>query len=194
MTWSCLAPAGPELCPPRSGAATDLAGRPTSPAPLRPGNPGNQSKNHGTGGRPPAARHPARARTICRQVPAEAAAPASWPDLFKAGACNSAASKVVLREETWKEWPSPAESDAEISRNLDGFDDVSWTRVWQLAGPFIQAVGFGAPAPRTAPAFVTYTLAFNQLGPGDLIALQALTEICLRASPAVPAYRELLDE
>jgi hypothetical protein len=127
-------------------------------------------------------------------TPAMAATPTSWPALFKAVADDIPAGKQALREEIWGEWPSPAESDDEISDMLGDLDNASWSKVWQLAGPLIQAVGFGSPAPTTARAFITYALAFDRLGPGDLVALQALTEICLRASPPAPTYRELLDE
>jgi hypothetical protein len=119
--------------------------------------------------------------------------PVTWPALFWTVAQDVPVAKVVLREEAWRDWPSPAESDDEISQILETLDDVSWARAWQLAGPFIQAVGYSTPAQRTAGAFITYALAFDRLGPGDLIAMQALTEICLRASPPVSGYRELLD-
>ena len=128
------------------------------------------------------------------QADAVTAAPASWPALFRAVAHHVPAGRAALREEEWQLWPSPAESDDEVAQTLDALDDASWARVWQLAGAFIQAVGFGEPAPRTALAFITYALAFDRLGPGDLIALQAFAEICLRASPPAPAYRDLLAE
>ena len=122
------------------------------------------------------------------------AIPTSWLALFEATGEDSPAAKEILREETWRDWPTPANCDDEISQVLDGLDDVSWARVWRLAGPFIQAVGYGASAPRTAHSFITYALTFDRLGPGDLIALQALTEICLRASPTAATYRLLLEE
>lgn len=120
--------------------------------------------------------------------------PESWPTLCRAVAHEIPAAKAILREEAWREWPSPAESDGEFSQILDTLDDLSWALAWQLAGPFIQAVGYGAPAPLTARPLITYALAFDRLGRGDLIAIQALTEICLRASPSASAYRDLLEE
>ena len=71
---------------------------------------------------------------------------------------------------------------------------MSWDRVWQLVGPFIQSVGYSAPAAQSARAFIEYALTFDRFGPGDLIAVQALTEICLRASPSPSDYRGLLSE
>jgi hypothetical protein len=126
--------------------------------------------------------------------PAGEAVPESWPALCRAVADELPMAKAILREEAWRDWPSPAESDGEISQILEGLDDSSWALAWQVTGPFIQAVGYGAPAPLTARSLITYALAFDRLGPGDLIAIQALTEICLRASPSAPAYRDLLDE
>ncbi len=128
------------------------------------------------------------------QAAAEAAVPVSWPALFDAVAHDMPEAKKVIRDETWQDWPSPAESDEEITHILSALDDVSWARAWQLVGPFIQAVDYSTPATLTARAFINYALAFDRLGPGDLIALQALTEICLRASPPISEYRELLEE
>lgn len=120
--------------------------------------------------------------------------PASWPTLCSAVAHEVPAAKAILQEEAWREWPSPAQSDSEFSQILDTLDDSSWALAWQLAGPFIRAVGYGAPAPLTARSLITYALAFDRLGRGDLIAIQALTEIFLRASPSASAYRDLLEE
>jgi len=128
------------------------------------------------------------------QVPVVEGIPDSWPALFHAVAHDSPAAKAILQDETWQDWPSPAETDEEIGQILDGLADEQWARVWHLAGPFIQAVGYGNPASRTARALITYALTFDRLGPGDLIALQALTEIYLRASPTAPDYHLLLEE
>lgn len=147
-----------------------------------------------TAASPPQLLTPPDAELLPGPAPAVATTPTSWPALFKAIADELPAGKQALREEMWREWPSPAESDDEISDILAGLDNASLSKVWQLAGPFIQAVGFGSSAPGTARAFITYALAFDRLGPGDLVALEALTEICLRASPPAPTYRELLDE
>jgi len=119
---------------------------------------------------------------------------ASWPALLDAVAADLPEAKTALQDESWRDWPSPAETDEENARILEAFDNTAWIRTWQLAGTVIDAVGYDKPAARTARAFITYALAFDQLGPGDLVALQALTEICLRASPSVPNYRNLLDE
>jgi hypothetical protein len=127
-------------------------------------------------------------------APADAAGAASWPALFDAVAHDMPAAKKIIREETWQDWPSPAEFDEEITNLLNTLDDVSWARAWQLVGPFIQAVDYSTPATLTARAFINYALTFDRLGRGDLIALQALTEICLRASPSASVYSELLDE
>ncbi len=179
--------------------AASLLDRPGLLAPARRDEEAPQQSPTRLSGEEPQAGHPQPgtrpdAGPLPGQPPAGATVPASWPALFGAVAHDMPVAKVILREESWRDWPSPAESDDEIRQILDALDDVSWARAWQLAGPFIQAVGYSTPAPRTARAFITYALAFDRLGPGDLIALQALTEICLRASPPVSAYRELLDE
>jgi hypothetical protein len=135
-----------------------------------------------------------RAGEVSPPAPAESPIPASWPTLFAAVAANRPQARAAVLDETWREWPSPAETDEQNTHILDTLDDAAWTRTWRLAGPLIEAVGYGKPALHTARAFVTYALAFDQLGPGDLVALQALTEICLRASPPAPAYRDLLGE
>jgi hypothetical protein len=121
-------------------------------------------------------------------------APATWPALLEAIAADRPEARTALLDESWRDWPSPAETDEKNARILDALDDAAWTRAWQLAGPIIEAVSYDNPAPRTARAFVTYAVAFDQLGPGDLVALQALSEIWLRASPSAPAYQDLLDE
>jgi hypothetical protein len=121
-------------------------------------------------------------------------APESWPALCRAIARDTRPAREALRDETWRDWPSPAESDSEFSQVLDTLDDSSWASAWQITGPFIQAVGYDAPAPLAARALIIYALAFDRLGPGDLIAIQALTEICLRASPSAAVYSDLLDE
>jgi hypothetical protein len=137
---------------------------------------------------------PQSAELPAEQVPMVTGIPASWPALFNAVAQDNPAAKAVLQDETWQDWPSPAESDEDIGQILDGLADAAWGRVWHLTGPFIQTVGYGNPAPRTARALITYALTFDRLGPGDLIALQALTEIYLRASPTASDYRLLLEE
>jgi hypothetical protein len=120
--------------------------------------------------------------------------PGTWPSLWDAAARNVPAAREITDEEEWRSWPSPAESDAETNQVMEGFDDASWDRAWQIAGLFIQAVGYDKPAPRTARALITYALTFDRLNPGDLIVIQALSEIFLRSSPAAPAYRDLLAE
>lgn len=120
--------------------------------------------------------------------------PATWPALLDATSAGRQGAEAALLDESWRDWPSPAETDEENAHILDTLDDAAWTRIWRLAGTIIDAVGYDKPAPLTSRAFITYALAFDQLGPGDLVALQALTEICTRASPSAPIYRELLDE
>jgi hypothetical protein len=137
---------------------------------------------------------PESAEPPAGQVHTVTGIPVTWPALFDAVGQDSPATKAILRDETWQDWPSPAESDEEIGQILDRLADEQWARVWHLAGPFIQAVGYGDPAPRTAQELITYALTFDRLGPGDLIALQALTEIYLRASPSASDYRLLLEE
>jgi hypothetical protein len=114
--------------------------------------------------------------------------------LLDAVAADLPEAKTALVDENWRDWPSFAETDEENAHILDTLDDAAWARIWQLVGTVIDAVGYGKPAPHTARAFITYALAFDQLGPGDLVALQALTEIYLRASPSAPSYRDLLEE
>ena len=179
--------------------AGKIAGRPTPPGPAQSGGgppeqPASLSPEEPEAGNTRTGADQESEPEALASQPATEAMPSSWPALFAATAQATRAAKDILREETWQEWPTPASSDDEISQSLDGLDDVSWARAWELAGPFIQAVGYGAPAPRTAHSLITYALTFDRLGPGDLIALQALAEICLRASPAAPAYRLLLEE
>ncbi|MCK9871174.1 hypothetical protein MRI28_16270 [Nocardiopsis dassonvillei] len=120
--------------------------------------------------------------------------PESWCDLFTLIARKDPVGLTAIHEEAWRNWPSPAESDEEGRRLLDGLDDASWKNIWETtSGPFIDAVGYEKPAPLTALSFITYALSFDRLGPGDLLALQALTEIFLRSSPGPRDYRDLLE-
>jgi len=172
----------------------EIAGLPEPPG--LPAPPAHGAPSPGQVGSEPAATQPAAcpdAGSPPGQSPVPEA-PESWAALCRAIARDTHVARETLRDETWRDWPSPAESDREFSQVLDTLDDSSWARAWQIAGPFIQAVGYDAPAPLTARALITYALAFDRLGPGDLIAIQALTEICLRASPSAAAYRDLLDE
>jgi hypothetical protein len=122
------------------------------------------------------------------------APPESWSDLFVLIARRDTEGLTAIDEEAWRNWPSLAESDEEVSRLLAELDDPSWKNVWETtSGPFIDAVGYERPAPRTALSFITYALSFDRLGPGDLLALQALTEIFLRSSPGPQDYQELLE-
>jgi hypothetical protein len=147
----------------------------------------------------PARDHPATGPSLQPSAAVSAAperplVPAAWPALLSAVAADLPEAKAALTNESWRDWPSLAETDEESTRILDTLDDAAWARIWQLVGTVIDAVGYDRPAARTARAFITYALAFDQLGPGDLVALQALTEIYLRASPSAHSYRDLLDE
>jgi hypothetical protein len=123
-----------------------------------------------------------------------APAPTSWPVLYTAVREAGEGFRSVIREETWRDWPSPADVDEDLSAVAAAFDDTTWKRAWEtLTGPLIEAVGYDQPAPRTVLAFLTYAFSFDRLGPGDLVTVQALAEIYLRSSPGAAAYAELLD-
>ncbi len=126
--------------------------------------------------------------------PSSSASPESWLDLLPLAAQRETRALDIVRDEEWHNWPSPAESDEDISRFLDALDDSSWKNAWEIAsGPFIEAVGYEYSAPHTALSFLTYALSFHRLGPGDLLAIQALTEIFLRSSPSPGDYRDILE-
>ncbi|MGA4792241.1 protein DpdD [Nocardia sp. AB354] len=121
-------------------------------------------------------------------------APESWVELFEGAVQGTQLAAAVLRDESWRSWPSPAESDIALSRILDNLDDNSWRQVWELVGTIIDAVGYGQSAPLTVREFITYALASDKLFPGDLITIHALIEILFRSSPVPSIYRAVLDE
>lgn len=118
----------------------------------------------------------------------------SWGDLLTALAQGRADGQTILEGRGWAGWPSPAADDAALAEFLDGLPDQEADRVWSAVGAFIDAVGYQAPAGRTAHAFIRNALTFDRFGPGDLAVLQALMEIALRAAPSEAEYRELLEE
>lgn len=123
------------------------------------------------------------------QVPVE-----SWGDLLKVIAEGGPVGQAVLEDRRWVDWPSPATEDAALAEFLDGLQDHEADRVWSSVGAFIDAIGYEAPAGRTAHAFIRNALTFDRFGPGDLVVLQALMEIALRAAPTETEYRDLLEE
>ncbi|MEY9211932.1 protein DpdD [Thermobifida halotolerans] len=125
---------------------------------------------------------------------ATAQPPTSWPELMAAMSGDETRYATVVRNAGWRKWPSPAESDRELSAVADALDYLGWERAWQhLTAPFIDAVGYEQPAPSTALSFLTYAVSFDRFGPGDLVTVQALLEIYLRSAPPADAYREVLD-
>ncbi|MFH9662322.1 protein DpdD [Streptomyces sp. NPDC017248] len=118
----------------------------------------------------------------------------SWGDLLKAIAEGSPEGQAVLEDRRWVDWPSPATEDATFAEFLDGLQDHEADRVWSGVGAFIDAIGYEAPAGQTAHAFIRNALTFDRFTPGDLVVLQALMEIALRAAPTEAEYRDLLEE
>lgn len=121
-------------------------------------------------------------------------APTSWPELIRAVADGYTGLTNILVQEVWTAWPSPSLDDRDIADLLEGLHDTGQARIWRCVGAFIESVGYDQPAPLSARALITCALAYDWLGPGDLLALQALTEIVLRSSPSATTYRQLLDE
>ncbi|MGW4868179.1 protein DpdD [Streptomyces chartreusis] len=121
-------------------------------------------------------------------------APGSWTELVNAIAGGYTGLNAVLEQETFSAWPSPAVDDRSIAALLENLHDEGQAKVWRCVGAFIESVGYDQPAPLTARALITCALAYDWLGPGDLLAVQALTEIVLRSSPSADIYRQLLGE
>ncbi|NYI97123.1 hypothetical protein HNR12_003400 [Streptomonospora nanhaiensis] len=122
------------------------------------------------------------------------AKPQSWLELIDLAAAGAIDSKSASTDEIWREWPSPAEYDTQLSQRLGELDDAQWERVWQsLVSPFIEAVGYDRSAPATAMELITYAVSFDKFAPVDLLVLHSLTEIALRSSPPAVAYTELLE-
>lgn len=118
----------------------------------------------------------------------------SWPDLITAIADGRPNGYALLDQHAWASWASPAIDDRAIAGVLDNLGSLPAERVWRVVGAFIDAVGYAAPAGATAHAFIRNALAFDRFSPGDLTALQALTEITLRNAPEARIYVELLDD
>lgn len=118
----------------------------------------------------------------------------SWPTFLAAVAAGSREGQSVVEQRGWAAWSPPAAHDAALAGFLDGLENQAAEEAWRAVGAFIDAVGYVAPAGLTAHAFIRNAVAFDRFGPGDLAALQALSEITLRASPSAQAYCELLDE
>ncbi|MFD4370027.1 protein DpdD [Streptomyces sp. NPDC058486] len=120
--------------------------------------------------------------------------PASWPELIQAIANGYDDLTDILEQEAWTTWPSPAADDRQITALLEALHDHGQSQIWRCVGAFIESIGYDQPAPLSARALITCALAYDMLGPGDLIALQALTEIVLRSSPSANLYSQLLGE
>lgn len=120
--------------------------------------------------------------------------PASWPELIHALADGYTGLPDILEQEVWAAWPTPALDDREIAALLEGLHDDGQAKVWRCVGAFIESVGYDQPAPLSAHALITCALAYDWLGPGDLLAVQALTEIVLRSGPSAATYGQLLGE
>ena len=118
----------------------------------------------------------------------------SWPSLLKALSISMSEAKSALENRSWTSWASPAVHDASLAELLDSLEDQGAEEAWRAVGAFIDAVGYDAPASMTAHAFIRNAVTFDRFGPGDLAALQALTEIALRGNPSEQSYSELLDE
>ncbi|WP_433330674.1 protein DpdD [Spirillospora sp. CA-294931] len=127
----------------------------------------------------------------------EPSQPDSWGELFKSLAVPGPGHRAALdalRHEVWRDWPPLPDSDEELSHALAAFDDTAWNRAWAAVGAIIEAIGSADTAPGTVREFITYALTFNKFSAADLVTLQALTEIFLRARPVADAYRSLLEE
>jgi hypothetical protein len=145
-------------------------------------------------GSPSTPLQPDPARETGAVITVAAPTPTSWSVLYEAVRGAGEGFRSVIREETWRDWPSPADIDEDLSAVATAFDDATWKRAWEtLTGPLIEAMGYDQSAPRTVLAFLTYAFSFDRFGPGDLITVQALTEIYLRSAPGSAAYAELLD-
>ncbi|MFJ8197320.1 protein DpdD [Streptomyces sp. NPDC096152] len=120
--------------------------------------------------------------------------PASWADLISAIADGYTGMNAILEHEVWTAWPSPAADDRAVAALLEELHDEGQRKVWRCVGAFIESVGYDQPAPLSARALITCALAYDWLGPGDLLAVQALTEIVLRSSPSAVVYGQLLGE
>ncbi|WP_433144078.1 protein DpdD [Actinomadura nitritigenes] len=121
----------------------------------------------------------------------------SWGELFERLAVPGPSHRAALdalRDEVWRDWPPLPDSDEELSQVLAAFDDTAWNRAWAAVGAIIEVIGSADTAPCTVREFITYALTFNKFSAADLVTLQALTEIFLRARPAANAYRSLLEE
>jgi hypothetical protein len=118
----------------------------------------------------------------------------SWLSLLRALSINPGEAASALRNRSWASWVSPAMHDAALAEILDNLEDQAAEEAWRAVGAFIDAVGYDAPASMTAHAFIRNAVTFDRFGPGDLAALQALTEIALRGNPSEQNYSELLDE
>ncbi|MCX4666515.1 protein DpdD [Streptomyces sp. NBC_01381] len=118
----------------------------------------------------------------------------SWPAFLAAVAAGSRAGKSAVEQRSWTAWSPPAVHDADLAGFLDGLENQAAEEAWRAVGAFIDADGYVAPAGLTAHAFIRNAVAFDRFGPGDLAALQALTEIALRTGPSAHTYAELLDE
>ncbi|MFE6333953.1 protein DpdD [Streptomyces sp. NPDC057798] len=118
----------------------------------------------------------------------------SWPAFLAAVAAGSRAGKSAVEQRSWTAWAPPAVHDASLAKFLDGLENQAAEEAWRAVGAFIDADGYVAPAGLTAHAFIRNAVAFDRFGPGDLAALQALTEIALRTGPSAHTYAELLDE
>ncbi|GAA2607328.1 protein DpdD [Streptomyces axinellae] len=118
----------------------------------------------------------------------------SWEAFLAAVAAGSSEGKTAVDERAWTAWAPPAAEDAALAEFLDGLADQPADEVWRTVGSFIDAVGYQAPAGRTAHAYIRNAVTFDRFGPGDLAALQALAEIALRAAPSAQTYAELLDD
>lgn len=119
--------------------------------------------------------------------------PKSWPELFSAVGSGFDA-RDLLGEERWRNWPLPSTYDEQIAAVIADLDDSSARRVWSLAGPFIDADDFGAPAASTAQALIDIALLQGKFRPADLAGLVALTDIVLRSAPTVGDYARLVDD
>ncbi|MET9218645.1 protein DpdD [Streptomyces sp. NPDC003300] len=120
--------------------------------------------------------------------------PTTWVELIKAVADGYSGLNALLEHGIWTAWPSPAADDQEVAALLEDLHDESQKKIWRCVGAFIESVGYDQPAPFSARSLITCALAYDWLGPGDLLAVQALSEIVLRSSPSTVVYRQLLEE
>jgi hypothetical protein len=127
------------------------------------------------------------------ETPAPVPTPSSWPELVEAIA-EGRDMRPVLAEEKWRSWEPAAASDKVLADLLNGLDNDSAERAWDIVGAFVEADGFRQPASRTARAFLINALTYSRFHFSDMAGIVALLEIALRGGLAAGEYSLLLGD